>query len=76
MSEIKVERICPADSTTKYFKAKEVHGKIYAANVLKNREEERLINWPSFGSVTPTEARAFAQAIIAVADAVEREGKG
>ena len=49
-----------------------VEGTVTLRSIIR-KETRGTVNWMAFGPVSPAEARAFAQRIIAVADAVEQE---
>lgn len=50
-----------------------VDGSVTRGLLYGDQETKGTVNWCAIGSVSPAEARAFAQRIIAVADAVEQE---
>lgn len=55
------------------FNSQWVTGEVCFESII--RDANHSVNWSAVGKVSPAEARAFAQRIIAVADAVEAELK-
>lgn len=52
-----------------------VEGWVYPAQPLAGRRQQSQVAWASVGGVSPDEARAFANAVIEIADAVEAEAE-
>ncbi|CAB4140662.1 hypothetical protein UFOVP398_63 [uncultured Caudovirales phage] len=52
-----------------------VEGWVYPAQPLFRRQQQSQVVWASAGRVSPDEARAFANAVIEIADAVEAEAE-
>lgn len=65
---VKVDRVdCYADEVS-------FHYQNLAYSSYNKRKQTRTVGWQMMTRATPAEAREFAAAIIAVADAVEKEG--